>query len=651
MSLMQRIVRGAERRSASVVPAHLWRSRFVRATSAGVPVDEERALQITAVLAAVRILAEGVSSLPLILYRRRPDGGKDRATDHPLYTLLHDAPNEEMTAQTFRETLQAHLALWGNAYAQIVRERSGRVLSLWPLRPDRMEIKRAPDGTLWYLYADRPPFRQDEILHLVGLSFDGVRGRSPIALARESLGLTLAAQEFGARFFANDARPGVVLRHPATLDDEAYQRIKASWEAAHQGVENAHRVAILEEGMEVATVGIPPRDAQFLDTRKFQVAEIARIFRVPPHMLADLDRATYSNIEQQSLEFVTHTLRPWLVRWEQAIQLRLLRPRERKEYFAEHLVDGLLRGDIESRYRAYMTARQGGWMSVNDVRVRENMNPIPGGDVYLQPLNMEPVQDIPTRALPIVHETRAQVAANGRQAVMRDHREAIQDALQRLLNREVNDIGNVLKRYAKDGDLDGFLAWLAAFEEEHADFARERLRPVLLSYLRAMARAAAAEVEADPERATKSADAFADDYLDQFGRRWTGRSLDDLQKAAEAAAAQGADAWEALRARLESWRSLRAASEAQYESVRAGSAVAKAVWAAAGIVAVRWVTVDETCPYCQQMSGVRAVIDGFFAQAGEEVGGGADAPPLKLTRPVGHPPLHRGCDCMIVPEV
>lgn len=360
----------------------------------GVNVTETSALRVTAVYACVRVLAETVATLPLVVYRRQKPRGKLRDPSHPLYTVLHDQANTEMTAMQLRETMMAHVLLWGNAYASIERDGAGNVVGLWPLLPDRTYVVR-DDKTGKLVYITTLPNGEqvllpwDQVLHIPGLSYNGIVGYSPIQCAREAIGLALAAEEFGARFFGNGARPGGVLEHPATLSDEAYKRLRSSWESMHRGLNNAQRLAILEEGMQYKPLTIPPEDAQFLETRKFQVTEICRLFRVPPHLVGDLERATFSNIEHQSIEFVVHTIRPWLVRWEQAINMKLLTPLERRRFFVEHIVDGLLRGDIASRYNAYAIARQNGWMSANDIRELENMNPIPGGDVYLVPLNMQ----------------------------------------------------------------------------------------------------------------------------------------------------------------------------------------------------------------------------------------------------------------------
>ncbi|NLO21623.1 MAG: phage portal protein [Syntrophomonadaceae bacterium] len=380
-------------------------SFFFGGTSSGKPVNEHTAMQMTAVYSCVRILAEAVAGLPLHLYKYTDNGGKEKAIKHSLYFLLHDEPNPEMSSFVFRETLMTHLLLWGNAYAQIIRNGKGEVIALYPLMPNRMGVDRDNAGNLFYTYTrylDEAPtingmtvkLHPSDVLHIPGLGFDGLVGYSPIAMAKNAIGLAMATEEYGAKFFANGAAPGGVLEHPGTIKDP--QKVKDSWNMAYQGSGNAHKVAVLEEGMKYQPIGISPEQAQFLETRKFQINEIARIFRVPPHMVGDLEKSSFSNIEQQSLEFVKYTLDPWVIRWEQAISRSLLSPSEKKEYFSKFNVDGLLRGDYVSRMNGYATARQNGWMSANDIRELENLDRIPaelGGDLYLINGNMTKLHD------------------------------------------------------------------------------------------------------------------------------------------------------------------------------------------------------------------------------------------------------------------
>ncbi len=386
-------------------------SFFLGGTASGKYVTERSAMQMTAVYCCVRILSEAVASLPLQFYRYTDDGGKEKAVEHPLYFLLHDEPNPEMTSFIFRETLMTHLLLWGNAYSQIIRNGKGEVVALYPLMPDRMKVDRDEHGRLYYEYtvydSDDVDGRKGtnkvgrtvrlqphDVLHIPGLGFDGLVGYSPIAMAKNAIGLAIATEEYGSKFFANGAAPSGVLEHPGTIKDPS--KVRESWQATFGGSGNANKIAVLEEGMKYTPISISPEQAQFLETRKFQIDEIARIFRVPPHMIGDLEKSSFNNIEQQSLEFVKYTLDPWVSRWEQAMVRALLTPDEKKKYFFKFNVDGLLRGDYQSRMNGYATARQNGWMSANDIRELENLDRIPaeqGGDLYLINGNMTKLED------------------------------------------------------------------------------------------------------------------------------------------------------------------------------------------------------------------------------------------------------------------
>ena len=380
-------------------------SFLMGSSTAGKNVTERSAMQMTAVYSCVRILAEAVAGLPLHLYRYKEDNGKEKAIDHTLYHLLHDEPNPEMSSFVFRETLMTHLLLWGNAYAQIIRNGKGEVIALYPLIPSRMTVNRDENGQLYYEYfsvsddinsnsSRTVVLMPRDVLHIPGLGFDGLVGYSPIAMAKNAIGMAIACEEYGAKFFANGAAPSGVLEHPGTIKDP--KKVREAWQSQFGGSSNAGRVAVLEEGMKYTPISISPEQAQFLETRKFQINEIARIFRIPPHMVGDLEKSSFSNIEQQSLEFVKYTLDPWVIRWEQSIMRALLSNDEKKEYFIKFNLEGLLRGDYESRMKGYSIGRQNGWMSANDIRELENLDRISredGGDLYLVNGNMLPLRD------------------------------------------------------------------------------------------------------------------------------------------------------------------------------------------------------------------------------------------------------------------
>jgi HK97 family phage portal protein len=364
-------------------------------TMSGKTVNERTAMQTTAVLACVKVISEAVASLPLHVYLRKDNGDSEKAFNHPLYNLLHLMPNTEMTAYTFIETALTHLLVYGNFYAQVIRDGRGYPAALYPLLPNRMDVSRNAEKKLVYSYsADNGVVTLTpwDVLHIPGLGFDGIIGYSPIALAKNSIGMAIATEDYGSAFFKNGASPGAVLEFPGPVKD--VQRVKESWNAGYKGADNAHKVAVLEEGAKFQTIGIPPNEAQFLETRRYQLEEIARIYRVPLHLVGDLEHATFSNVEHMSLDFTKFTLTPWVRRIEQALEKSLLPPSELNRYYVKFSVEGLLRGDYKSRMEGYAVGRQNGWLSSNDIRDLENLNRLSdadGGNTYLVNGSMIPV--------------------------------------------------------------------------------------------------------------------------------------------------------------------------------------------------------------------------------------------------------------------
>lgn len=437
------------------------------------PVSVEGAQALPAVYACINVLSETLASLPLIVYSRKGDGSRERALRHPLYRLLHYKPNAEQTAFEFLELMTSYVAGWGNGRAEIEFSNGGKVLGLWPLRPDRTWPRRNPQTKeLEFITYDAnggertlPAWR---VLNIRARGGDGVNGYSPIRVAMMAVSLGLATEEFGARFFSNGANPGMVVEHPGKLSDAAYQRLKTSWQDNAAGLENAHRVRILEEGMKIDKIGIPPEEAQFLETRVFQAQEIARIYRMPPHKIGLLQQSTFSNIEHQSIEFVTDTMRPWLVRVEQAMWRDLLTPSDQEAIYMEFLIDSLLRGDTPSRNAAYAVGRQWGWLSVNEIRERENMERIKDGDGYLQPLNMQPIGTPPQSGvqrswlIPIV-----------------------EDAARRITRREAQDLRSQAVKVLRSGGQDGLQRWTREHYDEFGAAAAQMLAPLGATVARA----------------------------------------------------------------------------------------------------------------------------------------------------------------------
>lgn len=365
----------------------------VTPTTSGVSITPSNSLTLSAVWCAVQVISQTVALLPLQLCRRTKDGGREVANDHYLSKLIRRRPNRQTSWFTFRETKQAHCLTYGNGYSEIERDNAGRVKALWQITPDCMQPELTDSGDVIYQYdGGSKTLQANEVLHIPGLGFDGLVGYSPIRMARESLGLAASAEKYGASFFGNSARPSGLLIVKGLLPKNAKDSMREEWQDIHGEGDptKKNRVAILQGGADFKPLTFPPEEAQFLETRKFSVTEVARWFNLPPHMLKDLERATYSNIEEQGRDFLTYTLLAWLERWTQELNFKLLSDEEQEEYYFHFVVDGLLRANIEKRYKAYAVGRQWGWFSANDIRRLEDLPPIPDGDVYLSPSNMTP---------------------------------------------------------------------------------------------------------------------------------------------------------------------------------------------------------------------------------------------------------------------
>lgn len=403
MGILQGVWGATKGPTSSVSKPSEWLTNFLggRASSTGINVTEMKALQHTAVYACVHILAQNIATLPLNVFQSQATGGKLKAVNHPLYPVLHKAANSEMSSFVWRETMQGHIGLWGNGYSEIEFNNAGQIIGLWPLRPDKTYPYRNPETKELEYYTTLPDgttvkLPKNRVLHIAGFGFDGIRGYNPIDLACQSIGIGLAAEEYGARFFGNGATVSGVLEHPGELGADGRQNLRQSFEELHSGLEKSHRLMILEEGLKYNQIGIPPQTAQYLETRKFAVTDIARFYHVPPHMIGDLERSTNNNIEQQSIDFVTNTMLPWYTRWEQGMDMKLIFAKDPKgvnsTYFTKFMINGLMRGDSKSRSEFYHNARLDGWLNANDIRELEDMNPIEGvaGTEYWKPVNMSP---------------------------------------------------------------------------------------------------------------------------------------------------------------------------------------------------------------------------------------------------------------------
>lgn len=625
-------------------------------THSGQRIDEHKALRLSTVWACVNVLAQTVASLPLILYRRLEPRGKERATSHPLYYTMHDRPHPLMSSYVWREILQGHLATWGNAYCEIRRQGGNKIVGLWPLLPDRTwpdlagETKRLKtrdaNGRERTIDAGR-------FLHVPGLGFDGIQGYSVIRMARQALGMGAATEEFGASWFGpNAARPAVVVMHPATMSEPAQRRFKESLEQNYAGPGRQHKTLVLEEGVKLEKLTIPPNDSQFLETRRFTVEEIARFYRMQLHKIGHLDKATFSNIEQQAIEFTTDTIRPWLVRWEQELNYALLRPEERQTHFFEFLVDGLLRGDADARTKTYAAGRQWGYLSANDVREMENRNPIEGGDIYMVPLNMIPADTVgleppssesgeaqaPAEAS---RELRAQRSLTARRRIHLAQYRVILRAAERLVSQEAKAAARSLaEAYKSTSPILDFIALMERFYQSFSETIRRELLPIFIAYGELIAAEIADEVGTELDADVET---FGATYTDTYAKRHIGSSMGQIRQLAEDAE----DFRERMDARRAEWLEKRPEKIARNESVRAGNAFALLAFGVAGLSRLVWATAGTNCPLCNEMNGRTVGIQTSFLNPGDRVEAeGVNA--LDVDRPVHHPPLHRGCDCLIL---
>lgn len=634
--------------------------------SAGIRVDQDTALQYSPFFAGVRVLSEDLGALPLFMYERLEPRGKQRATGHPLYALLHDQPNAMMGAAWLKETLMGHAITWGNGVGQLVTHpRTGQIEEIWPLRPDRLQIcvKRTGPGKFSRVYKYRDDVNgiyatllPHEVLHIAGLGFDGVRGYPIVELAANAIGLGLATEHYGAKHFSNGAAPGGTLSHPGNLSPGARTRMANDWENIHKGIDRAHRVAILEEGVTWQQVGIPNDSAQFLETRKLQVTEMARWLRLPSHKINDLERATFSNIEQQQLDYVSSALNIWLVRWEQAILTQLLLPEERATFYAEFLVDSLLRGDTLTRYQAYAIGRQWGWLSANDVRDRENLNPVDGGDAYLVPLNMVPAG----RSLPELESAagrRARLLARStavRESLAERWGAKIEESDQEVAALEAELVGELVAKHleperGRARSVAAFLTGLRVLYAGDGTIAEklDELWVPLFALFAADVAAEAAEEVGHEEDVDLSVWARA--YALSHAAYQVSSSFGQLRNIAEKGDTAD-DIAASVVERLTKWQEERPAQTARWETSQLSNAAARETWKEAGVKKVQWVARgSENCPYCKKLDGAVREIEAPFVAKGDEVDGDEDNEKLVAKRDTFHPPVHPGCQCQVMP--
>jgi len=647
-----------------------WYTPFAPSTSAGVKVSEATAIKYLTVYACVSLIAGDVARLPLILYRRLPGGGKERVTDHPLYDILHTAPNPETTSYHYRESALAHDLLWGNHYAQIERNRLGKIMALWQMpNPGGVEVDRDSRGEIVYKWKDANNVEQTagrrEMFHVPGLSFNGLVGFSMIGIAREAIGMGLAAESFGNRYFGEGTHPsGVMILPPESqiTDAETQKRYIAMMKSQYAGLGKSHGMMVLFNGEKYQPLTIPLDDAQFLETRDHQKVEICGMYHVPPHKIAlHGQNSNYNNLEQENSSYVDSCLMHWLVRWEQCISHQLLTPEERRGgLFAEFLVDGLLRGDSQARSEFYSRMLQSGAISPNEIREKENLNPVDGGDEYfiqlnmqtlknaraneeaMQKLNDQPAEPEETpapeeKSLPLPKSTKKEIRSLAmRDRLVNNYKPLFIQAAQQIVNRESLSVARRVKKEQRSDE--SLLEWLTDFYNEMPAFIRSKIEPVMRSYGQAVYAAAADEAGLEPNDPDIAK--FVENYIDGYAARHVGSSRGQLLQLLNDGSPED------LVVRVDEWHETRAEKIANNETARQSNAVYQATAFAIGLSTVWRIRGPKTCPYCQTLNGRRVSSGQYFAMPGDRirVEGQDDMLVRGLT---AHPPIHRGCDCYL----
>lgn len=636
--------------------------------NSGVRVTQQTALNYGPVYACINVIAGTVGKMPIKLYRRRTDGGKDEARDHPLWEILHLRPNGEMSAVAWKEAIQGHVLTRGNGWSYIETDGTGRVTALLPMNPDVVRLDRTKAGKPFWVVDRNPAPRRipfERLLNISGVGSDGILGWSVISHASEAIGLGLASEEYSARFFGHGSRPAGFLSHPASLSKEAAARLREQWQGVNAGLENQWKVAVLQEGITWQQMGLTAQDSELLGQKVYQVQEIARWFNVPPHKIGYLENSSFNNIEEENLSFLEDTIDPWLVRWEEALTIQLLTESERRSgLFVEFVRNATLRASTEKRAQYFRERFQTGSITPNEIRALENENPIDGGDTAYVRLDMIPMNQAgqitldERQDLLLAHHgetrqvsrepAREERAATQRIRLRKQFYPLVESAAKRLVRGEIRDVRRTIEKL----DRAAFLDWLEDYYfDEFPEFARSGdMRAALATLAAATADVAAREIGRDEP--TVDPDVFADAYIETFIARHGASSRRQLSKLVREA---GDDFRAAVELRALEWDEGRADSESRYirvarrETVQMASGIAAAVWFGAGVLTLRWRAVGDTCPYCTALDGRTVGRADNFINAGEAFQPeGADRP-LSPSNSIGHPPAHAGCDCTITP--
>ena len=673
MGIVQTLMSGIERRGHNK-PIQWSDSRLVdllggwAPTLSGVNVTEDSAMRLSVVYACVDIISTTVGMLPTITYERLDNGGRERATNHRVHDLLHRRPNPEIGPARFKTASQSHILTRGNSYSEIEFDGRGNPVALWILPPNRVKPKRTDDDRLYYeltLPDETRILAPEQVLHIAGMGFDGLQGYNPIRMAREAIALGLAAEEFGARFFSQGTNIGGVATHPNKLSEAAWKRLKEDLESKYAGLGKSHRLMLLEEGMEFQSIGIPPDDAQFLQTREFQIAEIARIFKVPLHLLQEHQKSTSwgSGLEELNQGLITYTLGPWLKFWEEEINFKLFTRNEQARYYVEFLVDGLLRGDAKTRSEVYQSGVSYGRWSINEVRAKENENPIPGGDTHFVPVNVVPLEvaikagedsDEGERARRIIRELQGvrepqkktgREAALARSRIAKRHERIFEDATGRLVWKEKRDVLRAAKKYLGERNLPEFEDWVNDYYEDFAEEVRRQFDAPIVTLADAIVEVASAELDEDPPDISEQVEEYQDTQADRYVRSSRAQVLGVASDALE----DGIDAVEAIDERLTHWEEVRPGQVAMRETVQESNFIARATFASLGVTKLMWSAIGaDSCEICQEMDGRIVGINSPFVGSGDVLDSESQNP-MRIFKPTRHPPIHRGCVCSVEP--
>ncbi len=629
-------------------------------TTSGVAVNAHAVRGLPAFFCAERILSETLASVPLNIIQRR-NGQKNVASRHPLQPVLHSKPNPWQTSFEFRRMMQGHVVVRGNGYAEIIfDDNTGYPQYLIPRHPDKMIVVRLSDLKLGYGHYEPDgtirPIPASNMFHVRNLSSDGIKGDSTITLFRNTFGAAIGREEHGARLFKNGVQVPFAIKHPQGLSDRAYKRLRESLEEVHGGVANSHKPMFLEEGMDVAKLGLTSQDSQFIESRTFDIYDMSRITNVPPHMLKAIEEQPRASVEQMAIEFKTYTMVPHYVNWEQRIDVDLLSSDDAGEYFSKFNLGGLERGDMKSRYESYAIGRQWGWLSANKILDLEDMNPIDeGGDEYLVPLNMVPAgeHDIaPTskdsepkaKASRALIELRMGRALTLRRRIQRAYQKVFKDAAGRLIRKETAALRKGIEKHLDGRSASGLSAYLDDFYQTHQAAIARSILPGLHSYAESIQGAAANEINDDTDMDVQM-DHFVRQYSSAFAVRESGSRKAQLQKIIRDSS--GADLEAQLSQRLDEWDERTPDKSSLRETIQAGAAIARLTWKLSGTVeGVKWIASDETCGLCTQLNGVTVGIDQNFLEDGDEL---RAQEPFKIRGSIAHPQLHEGCACMVAP--